>query len=81
MATGSLLSVNPNRLVVKRVVLSGHPFKIFSKLAVVRYMFFNRGMYLKSLGGEWGSCSGFIERNGPIQSMGSAGLTCLHVAL
>ncbi|XP_037665162.1 pre-rRNA-processing protein TSR1 homolog isoform X1 [Choloepus didactylus] len=42
IATGHLLSVDPERMVIKRVVLSGHPFKIFTKMAVVRYMFFNR---------------------------------------
>ncbi|KAK2505518.1 hypothetical protein MC885_010123 [Smutsia gigantea] len=42
IATGHLQSVDPDRMVIKRVVLSGHPFKIFTKMAVVRYMFFNR---------------------------------------
>ena len=44
IATGSLLSVNPNRMVIKRVLLSGHPYRIYKRLAVLRYLFFNPGL-------------------------------------
>ncbi|KRT79115.1 hypothetical protein AMK59_8569, partial [Oryctes borbonicus] len=42
VAIGSILSCNPDRTVIKRVVLSGHLFKVHKKSAVVRFMFFNR---------------------------------------
>lgn len=38
---GSFLNVDQSRVVAKRVVLTGHPFKIHKKLVTVRYMFFN----------------------------------------
>ncbi|KAM3961637.1 tsr1 ribosome assembly factor [Aphomia sociella] len=42
IASGVLLSCNPDRLIIKRIILSGHPFKVNKKSAVIRFMFFNR---------------------------------------
>lgn len=42
VASGVLLSCNPDRLIIKRIVLSGHPYKVNKKSAVIRFMFFNR---------------------------------------
>lgn len=39
VATGNLQSVNPDRVVLKRIVLTGVPVKVKRRKAVIRYMF------------------------------------------
>ena len=38
---GSFLGVDRERVVAKRIVLTGHPYKIHKRLVTIRYMFFN----------------------------------------
>ncbi|OSX65953.1 hypothetical protein POSPLADRAFT_1064547 [Postia placenta MAD-698-R-SB12] len=41
VAMGSFLNPDTTRVIAKRVILTGHPFKVHKKTATVRYMFFN----------------------------------------
>ena len=42
IATGTVLAPSTSRIIAKRLILTGHPYKIHKKLVTVRYMFFNR---------------------------------------
>jgi pre-rRNA-processing protein TSR1 len=42
VATGTSLPPSSSRVIAKRIILTGHPYKIHRKLVTVRYMFFNR---------------------------------------
>ena len=41
VATGTSLAPSSTRIIAKRIILTGHPYKIHKKLVTVRYMFFN----------------------------------------
>ncbi|EKM80586.1 hypothetical protein AGABI1DRAFT_119186 [Agaricus bisporus var. burnettii JB137-S8] len=41
VAMGSFLNPDTTRIIAKRIILTGHPFKVHKKTATVRYMFFN----------------------------------------
>jgi len=41
VAVGSLLSVDPDRVIVKKIVLTGFPYKIHKRGAVIKHMFYH----------------------------------------
>ncbi|TGO54293.1 hypothetical protein BCON_0109g00030 [Botryotinia convoluta] len=42
IGTGTSLPPSTSRIIAKRIILTGHPYKIHKRLVTVRYMFFNR---------------------------------------
>lgn len=42
VGNGTLVGSEPQRIIAKRIILSGHPYKVHKKTATIRYMFFNR---------------------------------------
>lgn len=42
IGTGTSMAPSSSRVIAKRIILTGHPYKIHKKLVTIRYMFFNR---------------------------------------
>lgn len=42
IGTGTAIPPSTNRVIAKRVILTGHPYHIHKRIVTIRYMFFNR---------------------------------------
>jgi len=42
LGTGTSLPPSSSRVIAKRIIITGHPYKIHKRLVTIRYMFFNR---------------------------------------
>ena len=51
IGTGSIKTVDPSRMIIKRIILTGNPYRTLGKTARVTMMFFNKEdiMYFKNV--------------------------------
>lgn len=42
IGSATTIPTTPSRVIAKRIILTGHPYKIHKRLVTIRYMFFNR---------------------------------------
>jgi len=47
VASGYLLSVDPDRILLSRIILTGYPFKVHKSGAVIKHMFHNPGKFTR----------------------------------
>ena len=40
LATGNMMSIDPDRIVLKKVILTGNPIRVRKRTAVVKHMFY-----------------------------------------
>ena len=48
VAAGSLGSVDPNRIVLKRIILTGHPVRVHKRCAVLKHLFHEPQVWVRS---------------------------------
>ncbi|KAL2825136.1 hypothetical protein BDW59DRAFT_146461 [Aspergillus cavernicola] len=41
IGTGTIVAPDPSRVIAKRAIVTGHPYKIHKRVVTIRYMFFN----------------------------------------
>lgn len=70
LALGSLLAVDPDRVVVKRIMLTGYPIRVHRRHATVRMMFFNSDDVRVRSGG--GPSARARDRPHPMRRSGSS---------
>ncbi|KAL2919279.1 ribosome biogenesis protein tsr1 [Polyrhizophydium stewartii] len=91
IATGNLMDLDPLRIIAKRIILTGHPFKVHKRGAVIRYMFFNPEdvMYFKPVQlvtklGRTGHIKESLGTHGYMKCLFDAGIkahdtVCMHL--
>ena len=91
VGSGALISCDPRRILAKRIILTGHPYKLHKHTATIRYLFFNpddiayfKPVQLKTKKGKIGNIQESLGTHGYLKAVFDAPLdpmdtVCLHL--